>query len=289
MDRILQGSRSKIQITFYDGETATDSSTLPTIEVVRDDGTEVVAAGTSTTDEAGTGIYSYVLNPGHTADLDRLTARWTATIGSSVTLTTTVEVVGAFYFSLAELRAMPNLSDTAKYTTAELTTARDWITDLIDREVGTSFVARYARDTQDGSGTDEMILSTPYPSAVASVKVDGVAFTSEELADLHIYSDGRLVRDSGSFATGKRNVDIRYEAGLAVCPEDLKRAALVAARHRLLRNENSQGTPAGARSVATDVGTFSLSFPGPNHPTGIDEVDEVIMAYKQRYDIPAVA
>lgn len=290
MDRILKDSRSQITITLYDGETATDADALPTIEILRENGDTLVAAGTNTTDEAGTGIYSYTLTPTHTENLDVLTAKWSATIGgAAVTLTTQAEIVSGFYFSLADLRATPNLSDTSKYTTAELASARDWISELIDREVGTSFTPKYHRDVQDGSGCSEMWLDAAYPRSVIGVRVNGTDFTADELDDLYLYPTGCLLRDPGSFATGYRNVEVRYEAGMTTVPADLHRAALVAARHRLLKNENSAGHPANSRTVTNEFGNFSLSYPGPGHPTGIDEVDAVINAYKARLDIPIVA
>src|SRR4051794_38233928 len=114
MDRVQKGSSVTITHTFTVDGVATDPSPVTaTVEVVRDDGSVVVVAGASTV-HVGTGKFTFTLTPTHTALLDILTARWTATFaGQPQTVETQVEVVGGFLFTLADARADSQLADAA--------------------------------------------------------------------------------------------------------------------------------------------------------------------------------
>src|SRR5262245_50942818 len=94
------------------------------------------------------------------------------------------------YFTLGELRAMPDLAtDTVKYPDARLTAAGEWIQALIEREVGTSFVARSRTEVLNGDDQDwdgGLKLATPYVLSVTSVTSNGVAFTSPQLAQVTV-------------------------------------------------------------------------------------------------------
>ena len=295
MDQILVGTRAPISATFYSGETATDSTTAVTVEVLREDGTVLVPAGTATVDsQSGDGKYEYVLTPAHTGVVDILRARWSATInGLAQTLTTYHEIVGGFYFTLPELRRQPGLSDSTRFSLNDLAEARFWITDVIDRVCTVPFVPRYDRIVLDGSGLSSLMLPKPYVQQILGVSVGGTAYSTADVTALVIYPEGIIKRPSGVFTAGDRNVSIRYSHGYRhgdgeAPPFDLRAAALRAARTYLLGIKNSDLFDR-ATSITNEFGNIALALPGENRPTGIPEVDAVILGWRDRVRVPVVA
>lgn len=290
MDRVLQGSRSVVHITLFDGETATDSTTAVTVEVLRDNGTVAVVAGAATTNETGLGAYSYALTPAVLAELDVLTIRWSATIGGSAQVfTTQVEVVGGFYFSPADLRALPGLHDQARFPTTMLVEQRDRVETLFERVLRTSVVGRYRRRVVDGTGDFRLALPEIYVRRLIGVTIDDDALDAGELADVHVSPAGILTRRSYEpFTWGYGNVDVRYvvQATDAV-PADLAEAALSLARQRLLAVESN--IPSRARSISNEFGNINLAFATVERPTGIDDVDAVLVGWRDRLAVSAVA
>lgn len=289
MDRILMDTAATLRVTFYADEAPVDATGTVTVTVTGDNGTVVVPA-TAAADGTGTGVYELVIDDTVTADVDKLTATWVGTIaGKQQTIRTTYEVVGGFYFNLAELRAMDSLSDTTKYPTAKLARERTRIETLIDRAVGTSFVRRYRRHLADGRASRELQLPDSYVQGLLSVAVGGVAYEPSVLAGLVVYSGG-IVRHAagGYFASGYRNVDVRFAAGAySEVPEDLRDAALMAARTHLL--EARSGIPDRAMSITNEFGNINLASASANRPTGLPEVDAVILGYRDQLYIPGIA
>lgn len=291
MQRILQGSSTTIQNTFYVAELPTDSSTAVTIEVLRDNGDVLIAAGTAAAAGAALdGTYSYTLTPSHTSRVDILTAYWTGTIGGTlVTLKTFVEVVGGHYFTIAQARASDaDLVDTSKYTTAQIVEARDEVEDECESITGVAWVRRYAKVRLSGAGTSALILPDMETRQVFSVTVDGTAFTSTELADIIVPTSGLIHRDTlGVFTLGASNVVVAYEHGHDEPPSDLRRAALIRLKHRLFASKS--GIPDRATSFSSsEGGTFALATAGKGTSyTGIPEVDAVYGRY--RIVVPAIA
>lgn len=204
------------------------------------------------------------------------------------------------YFTTAELRALPDMSDTTTYSDAKLEAAHDWIASVIERECGTSFVARTRTEKRNGSGTDILLLSAPYVLSITSVTVDETAFTAAEVADLEPASfiDGSLegylgvvYRPNGYYwSQGTRNVEITYEAGYtSTPPADIKEAALAAARYHLLAKAPTSSLSDRATSITNEFGNVQLSVAGEDRPTGLPEVDATIMAWAKRVRIPGLA
>jgi hypothetical protein len=269
--QVLRNTSAILQVTFYSDETATSADGAVTITITRADGTALVTA--AATSNPSTGVYRYTLAA--QANLDYLTAVWSGTFsGTAQSITSYVELVGGYYATLPEIRALPNLSDTAKFTTAELTDARQWIETLVEDVTGVAWVPRYSRDLLDGAGTYEIILNHMKPRTLLALTVGGTAVTT---TSFDLYESGRINRyDAGStFAIGRRNVVASYEHGYDSPPNDLKRAALTAIRYRLLTDQN-QTIPDRALSMTNEFGNIQMAQPGPNRPTGIPEVDAVI-------------
>jgi hypothetical protein len=105
LERIGQLTPGTLSQQWYEDGAVVDPGSV-TVGITRADGTVLVAAGAATTG-SGTGARTYNLTTTHTALLDRLTVTWTSTLKG--TLLSYVEVVGGFWFSLAELRAIRGL------------------------------------------------------------------------------------------------------------------------------------------------------------------------------------
>jgi hypothetical protein len=152
VDRILQSTPATISESWYQGATIQDPGTV-TVTVTRDDGT-IVTTGTA----AGTGAAprTFQLTAAHTASLDRLTATWTSpTLG---TLTTVVEVVGDFLFTINEAHN----AGLATYSDDQIAGARTRVEQAIEDACGLAFVPRYDRATLNGDGTTLLRLGRPF-------------------------------------------------------------------------------------------------------------------------------
>lgn len=291
LTRIAKNAAGTLSTTFLVDETATDSSTTVTYAVVDAAGASV-ASGNAT--HGTTGVYSFTLAA--QSALKALTITWSATIGGSATTQVTyAEIVGGFFFTLAEGRASDSsLSDDTTYPTADLTDARLEVETECENICDLAFCPRYDRVVLDGTGTSELLLkhSAPYRS-VAEVRtvrsvsmadsVDGTftAFSAADLADLAVTSDGKVVRTGGdAFTEGRRNVIVEFEYGLDLPPRDLVKAAKT--RLRTVLNTNKSGIPDRTTSfTVNEGGTFRLDMPGP-FKTGIPYVDAAYSRYSRR-------
>lgn len=282
--RIRKGATDTLTAIFYDGGEAIIDKGAVTVSVASDTGT-VLQAGSATNT---VGTYTFGLTTASTVALDMLKVTWTA---ATETLTSYVDVVGGFYFDLAELRAMQDLTSAVTYPTDRLRGARQWIEDIIDITVGVSFVRRYARDISV-QPFRPFNLRTPYAASLLSLTVGGTAYTAPQLAALSIDPANKIVRspDGGPWTFGYGTIDVRYEAGLTTtCPADLHDAALQAARWRLISTDGASGIPNRATSLTNQFGNVQLSTAGNRRPTGIPDVDAVIMSYADNFRTPGIA
>lgn len=290
--RVLRDSGAVLSHTFYADGTATAADGTVTVSITKADGT-TLTSGNAT---AVGSTYTFVL-----ADqplLDRLTVTWTGTFsGVTQAQTDIVEIVGGFYVTLAEIRALPNLSDTAKFTTAELVAARTWFETTFERATGVAWVPRYARDRISGNNRAALLLPR-YPLRIDPVTGAPVvysvrtyttssaytALTSPNLADLIVSDDGLLRRfDGTSFTSGYGNLVVEYEHGHESPPADVVEAAKAGIRAKLVDDQTGNRVFA----VQTDEGIVRHSSPGSGRPFGIPFVDEIAAAHDHR--VPAVA
>jgi hypothetical protein len=188
------------------------------------------------------------------------------------------------YFDIAELRAIPDVSDAVKYPDVRLASARAWIEAIIERHVGTSFIDRSRVRTVDGNGRNSLLLPG-YASSVLSVAVNGVALT-----DFVLSSAGVLTLTSGAFVYGTQNVVVTYleNATPAGVPEDLKWAAMEAARYKL-KERDSRISSRTVSEFDGEGGTTRFAMPGLDRPTGLPDVDAVINGFRAEYRLPAIA
>jgi hypothetical protein len=273
VQRVLRQTQAQPEVTFYVGTVATDADAAVTVTITRADGTVFATDAATTHIGTNTGLYRYTLAP-QTA-LELFTFDWKGTFGGVVQhVTSQVEIVGGYVVALADLKAESGMGTK---TDAQLAEARQWFEDAAEAYCGVAFVPRYAREVLDGDGTFELGLIHPFPRSVLSCKVGGITQTGTSTWDL--YEEGLIARDSGSFAVGRRNVEITYEHGLDTVPSDIRDAALTAIRSNVLGGGSAGGgIPAGVTQLATDAGV--MTFGRRTFPFGIPEVDTVLSAHR---------
>lgn len=286
--RVLVQTPASPQVSFLANETGEDADADVTVTVTRADGT--VIATDAATSAVGGGVYSYALDP--QARLDLITLAWSGTFGGlDATVPTQVEIVGGFYVGLDKIRTQPNVDSHAKWDTVDLARARDWFEDLAEDVTGVAWVPRFAREKVSGPRCSDAVILRHHPvRAVTSVRsyTSAAAYTSftvDELADLDVTDSGIVRRQwLGSWPSGKRNLVFEYEHGYDAPPADLREAALVAIRDKLL------GDRTGSRqlSVSTEQGIVRSATASADFPVGIPFVDAVLNRLR-KHRAPAIA
>jgi hypothetical protein len=280
---ILVGTTATLEVTFYaDGVPADDGT--PTIGITKADGTVLVNPGTATT-SGGTGVRRYQLAAQPLPA--SLTATWT---GSTQTMTTRVEIVGALLFTIAQLRDVKvgngKPFNSTDYPNNVVADRRAEVTEDFEQRTGWSFVPRFTRERFTGDGTSSLIVRQYKPGALLSVTVDGAAQTPLTLFDLT--DDGTLTWSTATFpATRPNNVIVEYVRGFDRPPAEISEVALARTAGLLLPAQAGSAastwtTPEGT-SYSFDAAGRSLSGGGRSF-YGIPKIDAVLSdpAYNAR-------
>lgn len=190
------------------------------------------------------------------------------------------------YFTLAELRALPDMDDVARYTDARVESSAAFVVAVIERVTGTSFISRTVTNEVHDGGVYGIVLRKPHVLSVTSATIDGVAVTetlSVRSGVVQRYATGATTPTA--WTAGQRNVKVTYSAGYSsTVPADLKEAALTATRHHLITTDGKSGTSDRATSITNEYGNIQLSVAGENRPFGLPEVDAVVMGYVTTVD-----
>lgn len=193
------------------------------------------------------------------------------------------------YFTLAELRAKPDMTDEERYPSSVCEAAAEYIVGVFEREVGTSFVARVVTDEVHDGYEWPLQLDQPYVLSVLSVTqgtvtTAGSSFTAE---------DGMLRYASLAqprWTAGFGNVRVTYEAGYCrTPPPDVKEMALKATRAYLIENHTDAGTNDRRTTLSTEMGTMNFTVADEDHPTGYPMVDACIIGWKRKLDVGGFA
>lgn len=260
-DRILRGAAASIGVTWTDqyGEAAAAGGAV-TVRVQKADGTDVVAAGSSTT---GANPYLRALTAAQTATTEQLVATWTDA-SNSATRTTRVEIAERFFFSRTDASDIEaTLSNTTKYPAARFRDVRRQVEDECERVTGMAWVPRYARATVDGTGDPEVLLPHLAIRSVRSVRsytspTTYTAYTAAEVAQLIVKDDGRIIRPDGLvFAEGVGNLVVEYEHGQDRPPFDLLQATVHRLRYRLNSKFSIEWAEASTYRAA-DGGSYDM-------------------------------
>lgn len=193
------------------------------------------------------------------------------------------------YFTLEELRTLPDVSNTAKYPDARVTAVGEYVEAVIENFVGTSFTPRTVTDEVHDGGAYAINLYRPYVLSVTSATEDGNPVTD----DLAVAPGGVLRRfNTGArtapvrWATGYGNVTVTYQAGYSdEPPADIKEAAIRATRFRLMTTAATSGVDERTTSIQNDYGNVQLSVAGRNTPFGLPEIDAVLLMWSDRLNV----
>jgi len=260
--RILRASGATLTHTIRVGEAATDATGAVTVTVTRLDGS-AVQSGTATLAGAGTGKYTFALDP--VAQLDTLAVDWAGTVAGMVrTERDLVEVVGGYLFELADLRAEHKV-DPVRFPTAVLEAKRIVAEVECEDICGVAFVPRFTRVSLDARAGRDLLLPHPYVRALRAVTVGGVVWPLDQA---QVTSSGVLTT-AGGWPAGPAVVE--YEHGVDGPPPDLVDAVMLRAFSLLGR----AGSAVPQRAITWSAeagGTYRLALPGARK-TGIPDVD----------------
>jgi hypothetical protein len=268
--------------TWYVDGTATDVGTV-TIGFVDGNGTEVVAAGTATTNNAD-GTYTYSLadqtNP------KQLKATWIRS-DTSAELVDRIEVVGNWLFTETQARsfgakadatsALKPLASATEYTDAILSDERSRIVDDLEYWTGRAWIPRYARVELNGNGRSILPLKngicrtadgyqlnrSARLSDIAEILSVTISGTAATLADFEVDSlRGNLINTTSHFTVGTvtvpYNVVVEYVYGMPFPVDGVDRIALKILVDRLVPS----AYPDRALRVEGEYGTMQLVQPG---------------------------
>lgn len=192
------------------------------------------------------------------------------------------------YFTLDELRAMPDLSSDTKYPPERCLLAAAYIVGVIEREVGTSFIERTETDEAHDGGVGPIMLDYPHVRQVVSATENGTTVT-EPLASV----GGVLYRGStaGSpWLPGLGNILVTYKRGYsATPPADIKEMALKGTRAHLLSTAATSSMADRQTTLVNETGTSTFVVAGEKRPTGYPDVDAAILGWKDRLDVHGFA
>lgn len=290
--RILAGTRAELRLRVVQDGDPVDITSPAVVLTNADTGAAITPAAAVV--EEPTGKLVQVLTGVETSTVQRIKAAWSVTAGGQpMTFTTYHEVVGDLLFTVPEARAFDptaagvgTLADEERYTQAGILEARDQIWEAFEDICGVGFGLRATREVLDGLGTATVWLGHMecYGVTAAATRERGgttwTALTVAELADVFLWPDGRLYRESlGVWPAGARNVRVDYTHGHMRVPLEIKRAALQVLRDQL------PGSNIGLRALSetNELGTFRLAVPGERGRWfGIPPVDEVLSRYNKR-------
>ena len=270
LQRILSGAPDPVlraTILDQDGDpVAVDIGTV-TCTITRADGT-VIATDRAATDS--TSAVRCQLTTEEALTLDVLTAVWK--VAGVVRHTSHHRIVGGFMFSITELAGRAGVQPSNDLAT--LRTERERITDMIESLCGAQS-PRYDLEHFIGSSSLHHVTEGRPIRSLRSVTIDN----AERLATLFdLEPDAGIISGLEYGLPFYGPCTVGYEHGLDNPAADLRDAAITAAADSLLRRGSTLGPR--VRSATNDAGiTQTFSFAGDGHPTGIDEVDAVIMRH----------
>lgn len=266
MDRVLRNTSPVVQAVFtVDGSPIDAGSVMAT--VTRDDGAVLVVGSPAT--QASAGTYQIPLSMSETGVLDVLSIDWAGTIGGQPqTITTTIEVVGGFLFTIAQAQARSEFNG---LSASEIAALRTYAEQELENACGVAFVPRYARTSVFATG-DPIGLPHANIRAIRSVTVDGTALAAGDLAS---------VRQVGGYVTFPRwwcstQVTVSYEHGADFPPAAVTQAALDIAATQV--TSSASGIDPRTERIITDDGVLVFGGGGASS-FGLPSVDRVISTY----------
>ena len=207
-------------------------------------------------------------------------------------------------FDVATARAFDKaqLQNTAIFTDAAITAKEIAIRAKFERIIGVALSAKAYTEYYDGDGTSTLYLDQhnpwaerpPRPVTLTSVTVIATddtetAFTADELSDVVKYSN-KLVRRSGVFTTGHRNIKVVYTHGYVTAPSEIQDAALQA----LLLPPPDGLVPSSVPSAVIDGMDGQINWSRVKDPSrgrwyGHEAIDSVLREHRSLETLPGIA
>lgn len=286
---ILRSTGTRLTHSFYSDGVLVDADSTVTVGITKADGSALVASGTAT-GHPSTGTYTYDLAP--QANLNILTVTWTGTFSTLVqSQADTVEIVGGFYLSLAEMRTIPGLEMSPSNDV--LTAKRRAFEQLVERYCGVQFVRRYYRETIPGRWTQQSQLTKRPARVLLSAKTTDTngTVTTYTTTNWGFTTGNTLVTDGDILAGslyGADNLTFEYEYGYDYPDADLVEASKIWIGYELLKDRSQTGRNYSARTTPEGY-TETPIIPDwdAGRPTGLVDVDNVLNAIGRR--TPAIA
>lgn len=283
VERVLRNTAATISVTFYNGSTAVEADGTVTVTAKRADGTTLLGPTAATNDPA-VGVYSIVIPP--QANLNFLTLTWSGTFtGTAITIESYVEIVGGFFFSIAELRASDNALSITRFSNQQLIDARLSVETEFEDICGQAFVRRFASEYVEDVYDYDIFTQHYNPRKLLALKVNGTTYdvsTWEALYYVTTGSGGKSITLAGPalVATyGGNHVYIEYEYGMTQVPYPIKEKAIRRAKLNLL-GMASTIDPRATTMLLPDIGQVNLATPGMRGlETGIPDIDVVLRRY----------
>lgn len=266
------GGAVGVTVAGFDGD-PTDLDTSPTLALSR--GSTALPTPTVTVDPLGPGRYTAALPAGHAAlaELGPLICVWSGSLdGDPWTVTDTVEVVDAWPFTLADMRAAnTDLADPDRRPAEVLAMARLVACARVEAITRVSWMTRRVTETAPAPAGLTLRLQHPEVQQLHAVSVAGASVPPSEVDVAS--AAGVLTRGGG---WGSDTVTIDYSHGRTPPPE-----LAAAIRDLAVFSAATWGSrvPERATAVSTDVGMFRLSMPGRDGPTGLPDIDAVLAPY----------
>lgn len=188
------------------------------------------------------------------------------------------------YFTTAEFRALPQMADTSKYPEARILAVAAALTETVEDEVGTSFIARNITETLTSCSGDTLKLKSPFVRSVTTLTLNGASVTVGGL----LPEPGGLLRFKAlgsAFTSGDRgNVVVTYVSGYSTTPPaNIKEALMFAVRDRLIETNQDAGIEARRTAMTTpDGNTVSYVLAGSGNPTGYPLLDAAITVWRNK-------
>jgi hypothetical protein len=273
VDRVLKQAPATLQVLNYDDAgNLLNVAGVWTATVVDSAGVAIAGSPLAVTNPA-VGTYEAVL-PAQTV-LDTYDVTWNVPDGSK--RSAQFEVVGSFLFTLAELRAFEaGFTDVAAYPVATLVGIRSAVEERFEEVTHVSWTLRGRREFLSGEGRARIFPRSYEIRRLVSARMDGVALSAGDLADVAVFPFGMLERKTGGvWNAGARNIEVLYEHGWPVPPMPIKRAGMRLARSEAIKTILG-GSNERATAEITEMGSFRLSIAGREGPTGIPDVDAVL-------------
>ncbi len=210
----------------------------------------------------------------------------------------TYTATGAIFTAIEARAHDKGVLQSTLYSDTQIVTAEAAIRAKFERIIGVALTPTTYTEYYDGDGTDTLYLAhhqpwasaTPSPVTLTSVTVIATddtetAFTATELSDVVKYPH-KLVRRSGTFTSGERNIKIVYSAGYSTCPDDIKAAALIACVQQLVPTSVPSSVIDGAEG---GINWSRVKDPERGRWYGNEAIDAVLREHRMLETLPGIA